>query len=253
MRSLKGDLKTKAAILLVLIGVLLPAPLRAETDDRARAADYFRKAHTLYKSGDFEGSLAALDRANELFPSHKIELSRAFALEALRRKPEAALARARILKTAPATLDPSVAQKVRKKLSILRQAVSSVIVESSLKGALVKMDGERVGRTPLLYPIYLEPGRHRLFVKKRGLAALTQSLDLDPGEHVREHYSGQLDPIADRRSDGRQRSSRPIYKKWWFWTAITAVVGGTVIAVAAAGGGSSRMPIGDSGTINLDR
>lgn len=61
---------------------------------------------------------------------------------------------------------------------------SSISVTSNIDGALIYIDGEEVGTTPLGAPIITNPGTHAIKVKKEGYSTWRQNVILSTGEDL---------------------------------------------------------------------
>ena len=66
----------------------------------------------------------------------------------------------------------------------LRPNPAHVDVICPIEGAIVRVDGSRVGTTPLPAPLMLDPGRHTIRVEARGHVAFEKVLFFDIGEEA---------------------------------------------------------------------
>jgi hypothetical protein len=246
----------------LLIGAVLtvvhaaPAHAQPESQRRARAAGLFRRGSELYSAGDFPGALQMLRAAQQIYRSHKVELSIGYTLEKLGQLPEAAEIFARFLQSPLGKTDRARALEVERKLGRLRASLSRISLSCRTSGAVIEIDGGPVGRTPLRHEIYLRPGPHRLSVTHEGRVIYRQELSLRAGESYwglvdGSGGSGALTPRAVAPS--RPAAPPPFYKRWWFWVAIggVAVTGAVVGAVVPSVGGSDRLPRQGLGLIDM--
>jgi hypothetical protein len=91
-------------------------------------------------------------------------------------------------------------------------------VRSTIPGALVLVDGKRLGVAPV--ETRLTPGTHRLELRHPDYApASTQVV---------------LNARATRDVELSANHLPRLYEKWWFWSAIGTVAAGAVVGVVAA-------------------
>jgi hypothetical protein len=105
----------------------------------------------------------------------------------------------------------------------------AIAVLVDLDGAEVRIDGERVGLTPLPGPVGgLTPGPHRLEVSARDFAPETRAVAVEFEKTTRVVVS--LTGEAPRPFAPRPAPEAPFYRSRWFWTAV-----GVGVAAAALG------------------
>src|SRR5260370_41101854 len=73
---------------------------------------------------------------------------------------------------------------VESALATIRTLVGAVKLSVSEAGALVVVDGQQVGTTPLADPITLNLGKHTLSVSKGGFQSVEQALDVAGGSET---------------------------------------------------------------------
>jgi len=223
------------------------APQAGAQTARQQASALFTRANELYSRGEHAGALELLQQAQQLYPSHKIEVSIGYTLEKLGRLAEAAGWFERFLRSGA---DPALARTVRAKLRSLRESLGMIAISCAAPGAEVVVDGRAVGRTPLDHDVYVFPGPHHVTIRHRGERLLDATLALERGERTlamaREPRASRARPVA---------ASPPVYKRWWFWTAIGGAVVTAVLvgAIAPNVGGSDRLPAQDLGLIDMTK
>jgi hypothetical protein len=120
----------------------------------------------------------------------------------------------------------SLGLALHRRLEIALRPAPVVAVRSEPAGAMVLLDGEPLGTTPVELPV--KPGKHELRITKAGYIAQTRSIDLVNG--VRESMSFELQTIP-----APERRRRPV--RWAIgWTALAAgaastVTGATLLAL----------------------
>ena len=150
--------------------------------DRARASELFVQGNRLFKRGLYLDALKKFRQAQKLFPSHKIDLNIGSTLDALGRRTEAAAYFERFLVQASSAPE-KITKLARKRLEQLKRKLGSVRLTCLEEGAVVRVDGKSVGRTPLDLPIYLEPGEHRVELLKERFAPFSRAVTIKAGEH----------------------------------------------------------------------
>ena len=73
---------------------------------------------------------------------------------------------------------------------------ASLEIESPLPDAIVVVDGEEHGRTPLHSPIVLKPGKHEVILKRKGYIDVTETISLEEGAAGKIALTPDLDRNA---------------------------------------------------------
>ena len=98
----------------------------------------------------------------------------------------------RHLKQALATADPWIDSQSQRLLSVLAAIQSKLgslrVLVPEVEGALVLVNGRRIGTTPLRKPIVLKAGTIVVEVRANGYRPITRTLELEPGAGVRERF-----------------------------------------------------------------
>ena len=111
-----------------------------------------------------------------------------------------------------------------------------LLVTVNVDGAIVTIDGERVGTTPIA-AARLTPGRHAVMVTAVGYSGARREVELDPGERERLDITlvaasaVPMDEVIV--ADGTTASGPQWYEAWWVWT----IVGGVVFVGVGVGAG----------------
>jgi hypothetical protein len=158
---------------------------RAETPHRDAAGALLREGNALYRDKDYAGALEKFRKAYALFPSPKIDFNLANALEALGRHAEAATHLERFLQGSVEGTPQGVLAKARARLEQLKRTQARLELSCAVEGAEVKVDGKKVGSTPIKHGLYLPPGEHRLELTKEGFVPFSRELELKAGEDRR--------------------------------------------------------------------
>jgi tetratricopeptide (TPR) repeat protein len=228
-----------------MLSVLALAVLLVQSGDtgtaapsRARAQGLLNEGTALYESGDFATALERFNAAYALYPSPKLWLNIGQALKDLDRPADALQAFERFVGAA-ADAPPETLGEASRSIAELRRQLGAWIVDSSLPGAEVMLDGRVVGLTPLPGPIWMTPGRHGIMVRHDGYLPLAITVNAVAGGmtkvpvHLRplaqaaashQLAAGVEQPVTRSVDD----QSAPVYRRWYFW----AMVGG-IIAIGA--------------------
>ncbi|HEY3357232.1 MAG TPA: PEGA domain-containing protein [Polyangia bacterium] len=143
--------------LAVALGAAVPARAQPAAGTAAEAREAFLTGEAYYRKGDFKEAIAHYQRAYETKPHPSVLYNIGECYERLGQFDHAAEFYERYLRDLPAAKDRA---KVAGKVEKFRALPSRVSVSSSPPGALVVVDGERRGRTPLI--VELAPGDHDL-------------------------------------------------------------------------------------------
>ena len=241
-------MKSGTIIIAVLVLALAPAvPAKAGgDDDKQPAGELFREGNQHRKAGRYGDALSSYEAAYKLLPSFKIDYNIALTLEKLGRAAAAARRYARFLRKGEGRSPEETVKIARRRLVELSAGLGQVVVQGPVPGALVEVDGQGQGRTPLQDPLYLAPGKHRLRVSAPGRIPHMQEVTLragqrlvvdavlkkpaaptDPGQDVPPEAAG-VAPVAD---SPEEPASRRRSKSIWAWSLL-----GASLACAAGAG-----------------
>ena len=166
---------------LLLCALLLAtaAPARAESPEQA-AQRLLKEGQALLKKGDYGQAVIVLMKAQGTFPSAEIQLEIATAYEGLGSPVDAAELYERLL--AGEGLFGKNRERAQQQLEALRAKLGRLTVECRIKDAAVKVNGREVGKTPLPFPVYVEPGEVSVEVQNPA-HHVTEDHTLAAGEH----------------------------------------------------------------------
>lgn len=189
--------ESKRLIGSVLIFALLAPSLTTANTARQQARVLFRQGNKLYDKQDYEGALNKFRQAAKLYSSYKIDLNIANTLDVMGRRIEAVELFEQFLERAKDEAPRAALKAAQQRYDALRQALVSIQVLCNVAGADVTVDEEVVGATPLQRGIYLEPGSHRLSLRKQGYMPFELDLALGAGEHRQLAVPLQPVPVQD--------------------------------------------------------
>lgn len=161
-------------ILLLPLHALAADP-QPSADGRNRGRELFGQANKAYKKGQYDEALKLYRQANAILPSYKIQLNIGEALESMGRNTEAAAEYHGFLSTFKDAPRPA-RRDAWLRLDGMRRWLSQVEVTCAEKGAVVSIEGNEVGKTPLALPLYVQPGEHTVTIKKDGFKTVSRTL-----------------------------------------------------------------------------
>lgn len=118
------------------------------------------------------------------------------------------------------------AKKKKKK----KESKARLLVPVSEEGAVVMIDGEEVGTTPIKPITGLTVGGHQIEVQKEGYNPYISYIEIPDSGTVRHDVS-----LKGGKKKHKKVKLPKFMKTWWFWTAVGAVVvTGTTVGIAVA-------------------
>jgi hypothetical protein len=109
---------------------------------------------------------------------------------------------------------------------ILAGRAGSLVVSAAEAGAVVKVDEQIRGTTPLPGQLSLPAGPHLLVVEKQGFVAFQKDVQIEPARVVEEHATLVPSPDFIREYESRQRKLRV-----GAWSSTALAVVGAAVAV----------------------
>jgi len=203
-----------------------------------KSSPAYQKARALFRQGiqDFDGGdyTRAIERfkaAFKLYPSPKIHTRIALCYKWLSNQLKALehyeiflrLMPKHPAKPADARLRERVEQKEIPRL--LAMVIQVRIEMTTPAGAEVRVNGRKVGISPLRTTVRLNPGPVAVTATRKGYYGFKRDLAIARGKSalVRIRLI-KIKPKVIRKIV--KVPATPIYKRWWFWTAVGAVVAG---------------------------
>ncbi len=164
-------------LLLLLFGLQAWA---ASPADVARARELSKEGADAFRAKDFETALARFREANRLVPHPNLDVNIGRCYEAMG-QPDQGLVHCKIALNAPGVPEPT-RQAAQQCVDRVTAALARPVLEitSAPPGALVLIDGRKVGKTPWRGTI--APGRRQIDLEHEGYEPLSQTLDAQPGK-----------------------------------------------------------------------
>lgn len=184
-------------VTLLIVGLTLASPQaqarqgsghqpssKTPADPRKQARGLVVRGAAEIARGDYVKALALFTRAHAIYPSPKILFNMAQTYKELGRLVEALNAYERFLRTAKPKTSKGLLKVARSKVQALKGEVATLLVQVSVPGALIRIDGAEVGLTPMDIPHRVMPGRRLVVVSKKGYLAATESVTLKKGQRL---------------------------------------------------------------------
>jgi hypothetical protein len=158
--------------------VTVGAPALAANDNEKEAAVRFQRGVQLFKDGDFEAALTEFKQAYRVAPFYEVLYNIGLTQRRLFQYGEAVKSLNDYLEQGGKKVSAQRREAVRKELEEIRQLTCEVTIVVTGEGeAVISVDGQEVGKTPLRQPLLLRPGK-RTIVAKRGDEVATETPSL---------------------------------------------------------------------------
>jgi hypothetical protein len=230
--------------LLLLLGA--SAGARAQDDDAPevaeRAREHFRQGLLHYHAREYREAIHAFELSAELVPSADLWFNIARAYQEIDEPSEAVVYYERYLRD---RVDPPDRAKIEGLIVVLkaraeekrlasrhRPTTGTLRVVSGTEGASIVLEGVTVGTTPLPIPLRLEPGTHRLEIRKEGFIPQKSDIVVEAGVTTVTEVS--LVPLTEYRSVRRKRVAT------WIAYGLAAGAVGTSVGFGVASFSANR-------------
>jgi hypothetical protein len=175
------QLVVAAAAVVSVSAVALSAPGASAQDDRARARAEFDRGVQAYAVGDYPTALAAFQEAYRLQPHPTVRVNLANCYDHLDRPIEAIFHFEHYLQEAGRSAPREQKREVEAALARLRQRVGEVVLRVAPDGALVTIDGGETRRAPIMEPVGLVAGSHRIETRLEGFRTDQRTVEVTGG------------------------------------------------------------------------
>ena len=166
-----------------------------QTERLERAKRLFRQGNAMRRSGDDAAALSFYLRSRAALASVANTLNAAVCLKKLGRMDEALDLYEVLLTEFGAKLTDAERQSIAPEMAKLRSKVGSIDVTSNVAGTLV-INSRRRGQLPLLRPVRVIPGEHRVAVLAEGY--LTFQVEVSVKARQTSVVTAVLEPLAQR-------------------------------------------------------
>lgn len=172
--------------IIVLVLLSWPGPVGAAEqspeDAREVARLHYARGLELAGQADYEAALREFAEAYAISPHFAVLYNIGQAQLALGRPLEAIESLSKYLRDGQEQVPPARRQDVQSQIALLESLFAELTITTDQPGALIAVDGREVGRTPLYQSIRLATGTHKVSAALEGLAAITRTVTLAPGD-----------------------------------------------------------------------
>lgn len=238
----------------ILLSLAAPRAVHAEAssdgsdDHTEEARERFRRGVTLYREGALRAALIEFQRAYELKPHFALLSNIGQTQLELGDYLAASNALCGYLDEGGSEVPPERREKVEKQLASLQERIAVLNITVNLQGAEIFVDGETVGKSPLVQGLSVNVGRHVVRVRTSDGGEDSKVVDLAGGD-VRELQfvlqqseegaavaalapnSASLGPV--KSGEIEEKTSQARYRKVALGSVISAgaLAVGTVVAI----------------------
>lgn len=234
----------------LVLSLCVGAGARAQQSAPSSADLDLAKAH--YKTGElnydrrkFDDAAKEFEEAYRLSGRPELLYNMGKAYDGAGDMRGALIAYRRFLAAVKSSPDRAFCERRVDELNVL---IAHIQIKVSVPGAVVVLDGQRLGPAPLPEPVIeINPGDHTLEISAEGYSTYRRSLRL--GRAQVEKIDAQLVSLV--RIIHVPEKKLPVYKRWYLWTAVGLVV----VAGAVTGGvlGSRAANAIDGPSLQLPR
>ena len=228
---------SKSILCLILLAAFTCCGVALAEDNKAKAKKHFESGVNFMKTEDFDSAAAEFERSVELFPTKTGLFNLANCYKGLQRYGKA-MTTIRILREKYAdVLEGDFKHGVEAFEHTIEGMVAKLNVKVDRDGATIAVDGEKVGLSPLTYPLLLSPGKHKVSIRLEGHKYDVQKVKLLARDErsllfTGEIFVGEQDPLTE---DGEPVVAEPEKARGrpsaLFWTGAA----GTVVAGVLSG------------------
>jgi tetratricopeptide repeat protein/PEGA domain-containing protein len=248
--SIRQALKRLPVLLLFASSTLFAGNAAAQGRPSApRAADasaHFERGTTFYTEGDYGAALIEFKRAYEASPHWQVLFNIGQCYFQLRDYANALLTLQRFANEGADRIAREDRTTIDTELPDLATRVAKVSIASNLDGAVVSLDDQVVGTTPIREPILVSAGSRKLTATHEGRAPVEQRIGVGGGDTMTLRLDFQpAAPAPPTRSDAaaahRATTRSPSYLPVYVSAAVAAggLATGSVFGIIAMGNKSN--------------
>jgi hypothetical protein len=153
-------------------------PAAPSPETKKKAMEHFETGLKLYEDGDFSLALIEFERAYSDIPDFRVLYNIGQVSIQLGRYARAAQALQQYLQAGGPNVAAARTKSVREDLQMLEGRTAHLQVDSNVEDAEILLDDVRLAKTPIVEPILVDAGEHRLTVLKPGYVTRTERLVL---------------------------------------------------------------------------
>lgn len=182
--SMQGKQIATPLLQAVLITATLLEPGPSNADSKADAKARFMEGIALFKAENYADALTAFEESYRLRKTPIVLFNIGMSQKALYRYTESIVTFRKLLEEKIGQLKPSIREESEEAIREMEALLGRLKLEGAPDGASLIIDGNVVGTTPLVDPIFVSPGRHTVEVIKEGYETLKTEINIPQGEVV---------------------------------------------------------------------
>ncbi len=243
----------RAPSILLAFALFAQTAAAEQPNPRDRAVKLVVEGAKKFDNGDKHGAIANFEEAYRIYPAPEILYNLGKAYKRINEVARAYKLFRQFLAEGK-TVAANRRSEAEEALRTLAPYVGKLDIRVPEKpGALLTVNGAKVGTSPVKQTIVVKPGVYviRVFVGgkeyarvqvavsggKQELIVITRSKVPSPEQAAELTNAGNIAYTAPPPA--------PVYKRWWFWTALIAVAGTTAVVLVTQGdNGSSQTDLG---------
>jgi tetratricopeptide (TPR) repeat protein len=129
-------------------------------ESKAEAKKHYDRAMGLNEDGQVAAAIIELKRCYEIAPHHTVLYNLGQAYISLGKPVEAVDALQRYLEEGDKAIHPARRAAVEREIARQKTRIALLVIRALPAGAMVSVDGDDVGKTPLANPVRVGVGRH---------------------------------------------------------------------------------------------
>src|SRR5688572_933894 len=172
-------MSSRLLALALFLALSMPARAAAPGMDEEIARAHFRTAQQYYQRDRFIDAAREFEEAYRLSRKAEILYNIGKSYDGAR---DLVRAREYYRKYLMALPESGDSNEVSRRVMELSSLIAHVLIVCSVEGAVVWLDGQPAGTTPLAGPIEINPGKHKLEIYREGWKRFSEQLEPAPSE-----------------------------------------------------------------------
>jgi tetratricopeptide (TPR) repeat protein len=173
----------KRLFALIVPCILIVSSVAVAADPtKAEAKRHFENGVTMQELEDFDGAAVEYEASIDLYRSQNALFNLAMCYKALHKYNKALETFRTILKLYGKRLAADVRAEVQTNIRQIKKMVAKVEITANVQQAVVLVDGEQIGLTPLATPIVVGAGTHRIRISAEGYTNQEKQISVVAGK-----------------------------------------------------------------------
>ncbi|MDD5308426.1 MAG: PEGA domain-containing protein [Deltaproteobacteria bacterium] len=168
----------------------------AAAGDKVKGKRHFENGTTMMQAEDFAGAAVEFEASINEYPTKNALYNLGMCQKALHRYPQALASFRRALREFGDAMSPDEKSETEANIAAISKIIGEVDIAVNVEGALVSVDGDEVGTSPLGKPVILGAGEHRIKVSRTGYGTVEQTVTLVSGSKEKVKIDLQAESAA---------------------------------------------------------